>query len=277
MKPFDDFPGHGKQPLGRPRTGAACRTGYGLALQQMTGQTACAYCKVDLTDNYYRWLLMQVDHVIPVSVGRLLGIPDDYIEDAVNKVLACSGCNGFLNRYSPPIEAIESWTLDKFVELRDTVFADRQRKVADRRTTELEIFKSKPWETRPPLPSTLSQPPRTKPKNGPGFKLDEIPGVVEFIDNDAGYLAWVADYPDGFVVNTYVTPSASYLMLHHSRCWTITGKPARGLVWTKDFVKVCSLDLGALERWGRFHSGGNLKPCGHCKPTFSSGPMVRKP
>jgi hypothetical protein len=185
MKPFDDFPESGKAFLGRPRTGAGCRTGYGLSLQQMTGQSACAYCGEDLTSDYYRWLLMQVDHVVPVSVGRLFGIPDDYIEDAINKVLACSGCNGFLNRYSPSAVPTETWSLDQFVRLRDEVFADRTRKVQDRRTIEIEIFNSKPWATQQPVlqPSPITS------RSILRFELDKVPGVVEFIDNDAGYLA----------------------------------------------------------------------------------------
>jgi hypothetical protein len=85
--------------LGRPLTGGGCRTGYGLALQRMTGQSACAYCGVDLTASYYQWLLMNVDHVVPVAEARFLGIPSDFVEDAINKVLACSGCNLFENRY----------------------------------------------------------------------------------------------------------------------------------------------------------------------------------
>ncbi len=66
MEPFASYPEQGRKPLGRPRdlTGAR-RSGYGLSLQRMTGQSACAYCGLSLVDTYEHWLLMPVDHVVP--------------------------------------------------------------------------------------------------------------------------------------------------------------------------------------------------------------------
>ena len=62
-------------------------------------------------------------------------------------------------------------------------------------------------------------------------------GVRLFVDDDAGYLAWLAGHPDGLVLNTYRTPSSSYLRLHQAGCRTITGTPARGTRWTADYAK----------------------------------------
>lgn len=60
-----------------------------------------------------------------------------------------------------------------------------------------------------------------------------------FVDDEAGYLRWVGDHPDGFVVNTYRQPRADYLVLHRSACGSIRGAPARGVQWTADYIKVC--------------------------------------
>ena len=97
MEPFFSYPGHGRQPLGRPRdpTGA-CRSGYGLGLQRLTGQTSCAYCGVSLVDTYAHWLLLSVDHVVPRGEAQRLGVAATLYEDAINLVqpryrLACAG------------------------------------------------------------------------------------------------------------------------------------------------------------------------------------------
>ena len=92
MKPFDDYPedGIGLLPM---RKGANARHEYGLALQKLTGQTECAYCEVNLTDDFHRWLLLSVDHVIPVSKCIRLGIPEEWAESYSNMVISCLGCN----------------------------------------------------------------------------------------------------------------------------------------------------------------------------------------
>ncbi len=43
-------------------------------------------------------------------------------------------------------------------------------------------------------------------------------GMERFVDDDPGYLDWLARHPDGFVVNTGRTPTAAYLMLHRAGC-----------------------------------------------------------
>lgn len=51
--------------------------------------------------------------------------------------------------------------------------------------------------------------------------------VDEFIHDDAGYLRWIAAHSDGFVLNTYRRPNASYLRLHRASYGLISGTPAR--------------------------------------------------
>ena len=53
--------------------------------------------------------------------------------------------------------------------------------------------------------------------------------MVEFLDDDDGYLAWIATNPDGFVLNVQRIANAGYVVLHHARCGSIsTDKRATG-------------------------------------------------
>jgi hypothetical protein len=90
--------------------------------------------------------------------------------------------------------------------------------------------------------------------------------ITWFIDDDAGYLAWISEHPAGFVVNCYRRPTSGYLKLHRATCRTVRGVPARGRLWTKNFVKICAASKGELEDWARCDVGGRLEPCGSCKP-----------
>ncbi len=147
MEPFASYPRQGREPLGRPRdlTGA-CRSGYGLGLQRLTGQASCAYCGMSLVDTYEHWLLMSVDHVVPRGEALRLGVAATLYEDAINLVLCCAGCNGFGNRYRCEAMPQGSWALDEFLALRDRVFADRFQQIARRRTREEAVFAARPWE-----------------------------------------------------------------------------------------------------------------------------------
>jgi hypothetical protein len=86
--------------------------------------------------------------------------------------------------------------------------------------------------------------------------------VDRYVDDDPGYLDWVARHPNGFVLNTGRTPAPSYLMLHHARCGTITGRPARGTTFTGDYTKVCG-SRDELETFAQ-QLGGLPQPCGTC-------------
>lgn len=144
VMPFDSYPHGGRQLLGR-RTGDNARRGYVLRLQQLTGQTSCAWCGVDLVADYYRWLLLTVDHVVPTSEARRLGVPLAFSEDYLNFVIACAGCNGFDNQYRSTHAVQETWTLEAFVALRNAVFLERRPRIAARRDREQAFFDSRPW------------------------------------------------------------------------------------------------------------------------------------
>lgn len=82
--------------------------------------------------------------------------------------------------------------------------------------------------------------------------------MQRFVDDDHGYLNWLDHHPDGFVINTNRTPSASYLALHRASCGTITGTLARGKAFTGEYAKVCG-ERAELENFAR-QLGGRLEP-----------------
>lgn len=146
MKPFDKYPSDGVNILPR-HTETNARHGYGLQLQKLTGQHECAYCGVDLITDYYRWLLLSVDHVIPVSACKRLGVPEDWAKSYSNLVLSCLGCNGFDNRYRVPSQEHElTWTIEQFFSLRNEVFNERKHRIQEARMKEVQFYKNSPWK-----------------------------------------------------------------------------------------------------------------------------------
>ncbi len=137
--PFARYPSGGRVLLGRIG-GANARREYGRRLHLLTGERCCAYCGLDLYARYETWLLLQVDHVVPVGVAKALGIPDVFVSDAINLVLACAGCNGFDNRYLAGVEPRTDWDLDAFLALREATFAARYERIAARRAIESAYF-----------------------------------------------------------------------------------------------------------------------------------------
>ena len=144
MKPFDDYPQGGYTILPKLRGGNARRK-YGHWLVEH-GQTFCAYCEMSLVDSYEHWLLLTVDHVIPVSEkdrkeGHRLGIPQIWHESYSNIVLACSGCNGFRNRYEVSWqEQKESWEESDFFKFRDRVFQEKKALIEEARISEMRFY-----------------------------------------------------------------------------------------------------------------------------------------
>jgi hypothetical protein len=145
MLPFEDYPGGGRVLLGRVG-GANCRRGYGLKFMQKTKQTHCAYCGLDFASSYQNWLQMALDHVVPTSVGKCLGVSNEWVDDMANKVLACAACNGFGNRYKAAVGTICPSTLEAFFDLRDAIFTERKMLVAKRHEDERAFFERRLWE-----------------------------------------------------------------------------------------------------------------------------------
>ena len=143
--PFDCYPHGGRQLLGR-RSVTNSRRGYGLALRKLTGQSLCVYCGIDIYERYEHWLLLQVDHVVPTTMGKRLGISNEWLEDYSNLVLACSACNTFENQFDDKSVIEPPRTLEEFFDLRDRVFLARKPMIQMSQQNERQFFISKPWE-----------------------------------------------------------------------------------------------------------------------------------
>jgi hypothetical protein len=85
-----------------------------------------------------------------------------------------------------------------------------------------------------------------------------------FRDNDEGYLTWLSDHPDDFVLNADRGPRPTYLRLHRATCRTITGAPARGQRWTGDYIKVCG-GRDELTAWAASEAHGEAQSCPICR------------
>lgn len=87
--------------------------------------------------------------------------------------------------------------------------------------------------------------------------------MMHFLDDDGGYLEWLAKHPDGYVLNAERSPRPAYITLHRAGCRTISGVPASGVQWTHDYVKLCG-GRSELERYAVDEIGGMAHRCGIC-------------
>lgn len=147
MKPFDMYPGKGYKLLG-VLSDSNCRHGYCLKLQQLTHQKACAYCGLNLIEKYEQWLMMSIDHVIPIKAGKVRGISQYWLYDVTNSVLCCLACNGFGNRYKLPKDVSTPKSETEFFNLRDKVFKERSLLIKKYQKEERKFYKSRPWEQK---------------------------------------------------------------------------------------------------------------------------------
>lgn len=102
-----------------------------------------------------------------------------------------------------------------------------------------------------------------------------------FIDDDAGYLAWLGAHPTGVVLNTWARPIPSYLVLHGASCRTI-GATAGSRRLTHTFAKVCADTTEELLAWSRAETGRLPRVCricgaGKADPTTKANPRRRAP
>ena len=141
--PFRRYPQQGRALLGK-RSVTNCRRGYGLTLRELAGSDCCVFCGLNLFENYHHWLLLQVDHVIPTTMGLRLGIPVDWLEDYSNAALACSACNSFQNHFDALDVTEPPQTLDEFFDLRDAVFRARLPGVQRAQEAERGFFERLP-------------------------------------------------------------------------------------------------------------------------------------
>ena len=90
-----------------------------------------------------------------------------------------------------------------------------------------------------------------------------------FRDDDDGYLKWISDHRDGFVLNALRVPRASYLMLHRASCRDIS-TPTRSNWTTTQYLKCCAHDSEALVGWVVQHvpqaTPKDVRRCKRCCP-----------
>ena len=110
-----------------------------------THQTKCAYCGLDLSALYENWLTMALDHVVPYNTCVMWKLPEEWREGYTNRVLCCTTCNTFGNRYFPEGYPRPT-TIEEFYALRDKIFVDRRQRILDRHMLERDFFDKKPWE-----------------------------------------------------------------------------------------------------------------------------------
>ena len=88
--------------------------------------------------------------------------------------------------------------------------------------------------------------------------------VVTFVDDDAGYHAWLRAWPNGFVLNCDRQPSPDYLVLHRATCRFISHLGPNMATFTGDYIKVCSTDRTAVRQWAHANAGAEGTFCQHC-------------
>ena len=87
--------------------------------------------------------------------------------------------------------------------------------------------------------------------------------MLHFVHDDAGYLAWLSGHPDGFVINTYSSPSPAYLKLHEATCSTISRlQPGPKTFTDGQYSKVCG-DRDELEAHAHY-LGRSARACPLC-------------
>jgi ubiquinone/menaquinone biosynthesis C-methylase UbiE len=94
----------------------------------------------------------------------------------------------------------------------------------------------------------------------------------EFVNDEAGYLAWLADYPDGFVLDAMRNENPEVMVLHRARCVSVNDY-APGEQWgsftENRHMKVCGQSVGSLREWVRHHGredGSFSGTCAKCAP-----------
>ena len=94
--------------------------------------------------------------------------------------------------------------------------------------------------------------------------------VMTFDHDDSGYLAWVGEHPNGFVLNCRANPSTDVVMLHRVSCTHITELGSNMEHWTNEYIKVCSVRNGPLLAWSKDQIGERPQRCSKCAPLSSS-------
>ena len=90
--------------------------------------------------------------------------------------------------------------------------------------------------------------------------------ICTFVDDDDGYLAWLAAHQRGYVLNHERNPSSRYLVLHRAGCRTVAPRDGSDTrTWTSAYPKTCAATSAALTDWAATNAGRPPSPCGTCQ------------
>lgn len=96
----------------------------------------------------------------------------------------------------------------------------------------------------------------------------------KFVDDDDGYLQWLSDNPQGFVVNVYRSLNPhGYCVLRRATCWSIsryTNVAKPGAFTERQYGEVCGDSVHDLRIWLLSKGLRRLtKECSKCKPRWN--------
>ena len=94
------------------------------------------------------------------------------------------------------------------------------------------------------------------------FAVERTSGMPQFINDDPGYMRWLARNPDGWVLNAHRNPTARYLVIHRSACRTISRPGVR--YTTGGYLKRCDQEVSALSAWAMRETGNAPDMCQIC-------------
>lgn len=88
--------------------------------------------------------------------------------------------------------------------------------------------------------------------------------VIVFDDDESDYLSWVNSNPSGYVVNIDRARNVhNYPMIHAATHGLISSEKI-GNFTTGDYIKFCSTDIEALDRFSQSMLGCSLTRCAQC-------------
>jgi hypothetical protein len=93
--------------------------------------------------------------------------------------------------------------------------------------------------------------------------------MIEFRDDEAGYLDWITRHPHDFVLNVRRTPDPQYVVLHRASCGSISTSRKPGAYTARSYRKICSETPEELRQAARLEGrldGSFSRRCGICSP-----------
>lgn len=92
--------------------------------------------------------------------------------------------------------------------------------------------------------------------------------IVQFKNDDKGYLNWIRDNPNGYVYNDFGGADVTYKKLHRADCKLLHNIPPR---WKKtSYRKICCSNFYELVNWLKENRGPQdtgFSFCMACEPS----------